>query len=73
MPRALRRLAASVTALALALGGVVLAAAPAQAADYAPTATWPISTDVDWGDIVGLDPNSLAPILPGSTTGFRQV
>ena len=68
MPPALRRLAASVTALALALGGVALAAAPAQAAEYAPTATWPIPTDVEWGDIVRLDSYTLAPILPGSTS-----
>ncbi|QNO37615.1 hypothetical protein H4J02_00755 [Protaetiibacter sp. SSC-01] len=69
MPRALRRLSASVAAVALALGGVALGAAPAQAADYVPSGTWTMPTNVTWGTQVQISSSftSMLALLPGAS------
>ncbi|MFT4284769.1 MAG: hypothetical protein QM598_08050 [Protaetiibacter sp.] len=68
MPRALRRLSASLAAVALALGGAALAATPAHAADYHPATTWSIPTAVRWGDVLHLNAVEIFAQLPGAHT-----
>lgn len=68
MPRAPRRLTAAATSLALALGGVALAAAPAHAAEYAPTSTWSVPTSVTWGETLSLDVAGVFTALPGANS-----
>jgi hypothetical protein len=76
MPRALRRLTAAATSFILAVGGVALAAAPAQAAEYVPTGTWNIqATGVDWGDDVIFDTSdtsSIFALIPDATSFTLQ-
>lgn len=67
--RVFRRLSASAAAVALALGGVALGAAPAQAADYVPSGTWTIPTNVTWGTQVQISSGftSMFALLPGAS------
>lgn len=70
MPRTLRRLSASVAALALALGGVGLTATTAQAATH----TLPIAPTTQWGDTAQFTYAELAALFPGGTImGLQQV
>lgn len=74
MSRAIRRLAAAVTSFALALGGVALAAVPAQAAEYVPTGTWNIpATGVDWGHTLQFDGASVFALVPPDVEALQLI